>query len=88
MENEETPEYKTFGPLFEEIIWDYESKSPPYREVNGTSIAITFYKTTFFNDGTINRKGNTYKFDKALWFKIELMYKLLSDDPVLEVLYK
>lgn len=82
----------TFGELFQEISFDYESKYEPQIYIEAATTeedrrVVTFYKTTITSDGIVARKGNQYTYDPSLFWKVELMAKLLLDDPTVKVLY-
>ncbi len=77
----------TFGELFSEISYAYEVKYPPELwEQDGIRYA-NFYKGTATSDGKYEYKGNYSTFDPKLFWKVEMMAKLLLDDPTLTVLY-
>lgn len=78
---------KTFGELFEELAFDYESKYEPTIHTEGDITYVTFYKTTFSSDGMISRKGNDWEYDPKHFWKIVMMAKLLMNDSTLETLY-
>lgn len=80
--------YKNFGEIFQEIVYDFESKYEPDIWDRGEVRYISIYKTTISSDGQIERKGNRLgTFDPRLFWKVEIMVKLLQDDSTLEVLY-
>ena len=73
--------------IFSEISYAYERQYPPtYEEAKGIKY-ICFYKLTLDSLGRYSYKSTYGTFDPKLWYKIELLYKLFTEDKTLEVLY-
>lgn len=64
-----------------EIAFDYEYKYPPEFGINDNGLYyVNVYKTTFFGDGTFNRKGQWSKFDESLFPRIIKLVRLMMGE--------
>lgn len=79
---------KTWGELFEQIGYAYESRyGVKLWEQNGVR-HCTFYKLTLSADGWAEYKGQRTSFDPKLWGRVELLATLFdNENTTIDVLY-
>lgn len=76
----------TFGELFESIAFDYEPQYPPYIGKN----FVTFFKTTIYKDGKVERKGTYHLWNTnnpTIWPRVLQLAEMLKETPAEKVLY-
>lgn len=86
--NEEEYVVTEFGVLMQELGYAYERQYPPYFHISNGITYFTVYKLTFCSEGWYEYKGHYTKFDTKLWPKLELLGKVLTDDPTIKLFYE
>ena len=85
-------EVNTWEELFSEITYDYELqyadslKRGIITDYSGVRY-WTIYKTTIYENGIIQRKGNRHTFDPKLWYKVELLAQLFMENSTVRTLF-
>lgn len=90
MENNNKYDYSTFEEVFSQIGYAFEYQYPCYLEYDserGVSL-FSIYKLTIISDGRMEYKGNYETYDPKLWPRIELLAKVMTNDPMINLLYK
>lgn len=80
---------ETFEDLFSEVCWAFDHNYPCelYVDTNGMK-RFNVYKLTICEEGWYEYKGHTTKFNPKLWPKLELLAKVITDDPTISLFYK
>lgn len=89
-QNNEKEEYyiKTFSEVFDQIGYAHESQYPCYLDYEKDgSASFNVYKLTISSKGYMEYKGQYTKYDPKLWPRIELLAKVMVDDPTIRLLY-
>lgn len=89
MENQNKEEfcYTTFAEVFDQIGYAHESQYPCYLDYRDGKGYFNVYKLTICSDGEMEYKGQITKYDPKLWPRIELLAKVMIDDPTIRLFY-
>ncbi len=81
-------DYNTFEEVFAEIGYAFEAQygCSLHNSLNGVW-TFEVYKLTIHSDGTMQYKSNINTYDPVLWPRIELLAKVMTKDPTLELIY-
>lgn len=85
--NEEEYCIKTFGEVFDQIGYAHEAQYPCYLDYRDGVGYFNVYKLTITSEGEMEYKGNITKYDVKLWPRIELLAKVMTNDPTINLLY-
>lgn len=89
MENNNNEEYviKTFEEVFDQIGYAHEARYPSRLIYNNGLGYFNVYKLTICSNGELEYKGQVTYYDVKLWPRIELLAKVMTNDPTINLLY-
>lgn len=87
--DENTEEYKitSFEEMFDQIGYAHEARYPSTLHHSDGKTYFTVYKLTICSEGWMEYKGQYTDFDVKLWPRIELLAKVMTNDPSINLFY-
>lgn len=85
--NEEEYCIKTFEEVFDQIGYAHEANYPSELWYENGIGYFNVYKLTITSEGEMEYKGQVTYYDKKLWPRIELLAKVMTNDPSINLFY-